>query len=190
MAMRKLLILLAASAFLASCSSLKISYDYDKNVDFSQFKTYSYYGWAKDSDELMSQFDKKRVETAFAKEFEKRGIEYVEKGGDIVVSLFLVVDEKTSTTAYTNHYGGGPYYGPYGYGVGWGWGMGYSTTSYHQYDYKVGTLVCDIFSSESKQLVWQGVGSGTIAENVHNRERNINRSVNMIMSQYPVKPLR
>ena len=189
--MRSLIILLFASLIISSCSSIKITSDKDGSYDFSNVKTLSYYGWTKESDKILNQFDKDRIEKSFADEFRNRGINVVDRDGDIIVSLYIVVDQKTGTTAYTNHYGaGGPYgwYGGYGYGAGWGWGMGYSTTSYHEYDYLVGTLVCDVFDSKSKNLVWQGVVSGEIDENPKNRERNIPRVVKELMKRFPVQP--
>jgi len=189
--MRSLFTVLFAGFVLASCSSIKITSDKDGSFDFNQVNTLSYYGWTEESDKILNRFDKERIEQSFADEFRKRGVSIVERDGDIVVSLFIVVDQKTGTTAYTNHYGaGGPYgyYGGFGYGAGWGWGMGYSTTSYSEYDYLVGTLVCDVFDSKSKKLVWQGVVSGEIDENPKNRERNIPRVVKELMKRYPVPP--
>jgi len=187
--MRKLSFLLIAVVFFASCSSLSITSDYDDMVNFNEFTTYSYYGWAKDSDQILNQFDKKRLEDSFAHEFDIRGIEYVETGGDIVVSLFIVVNQKTATTAYTDYYGAG-YGGYYGYGPGWGWGGGMSSTTYSQYDYLVGTLVCDVFETATRGLIWQGVASGTVDSKPANRERKIPKTVAAIMAQYPVKPIK
>jgi len=183
--MKKLFPILFIIPAVFSCSTIKFTSDYDKEVDFSKYKSLSYYGWAKDSDKVLNEFDKQRIEGAFAVEFMNRGIELKQTGGDIVVSLFIVIDQKTGTTAYTTHVGGGGW----GYGPGWGWGMGYSQTSYNEYDYKVGTLVCDVFDAESKKLVWQGVVSGEIDENPNNRERNIPRVVREMMKRYPVKSI-
>ncbi len=191
--MRNTFVYIIATILVASCSSVKFNADYDGDVDFSKFKTLSYYGWQEESDKILNRFDKERIEQAFADEFKKRGVSVVEKNGDIIVSLYIVVDQKTGTTAYTNHYGaGGPYgyYGGFGYGAGWGWGMGYSSTSYQEYDYKVGTLVCDVFDYDTKKLIWQGVVSGEIDENPKSRERNIPRVVKELMKRYPVDPIK
>jgi hypothetical protein len=191
--MKNLLIAIIAAIALTSCSSINISSDRDGDVDFTKFSTFSYYGWQKESDKILNQFDKTRIEQAFADEFKERGLTLVDKNGDVIVSLYIVVDQKTGTTAYTNHYGaGGPYgyYGGYGYGAGWGWGMGYSSTSYQEYHYMVGTLVCDVFDYKTKKLIWQGVVSGEIDENPKNRERNIPRVVRELMKRYPVKPVK
>ncbi len=188
---QKLFIISLALLAFASCSSIKVTSDKDGNFDFTKAKSLSYYGWTEESDKILNQFDKERIEKAFANEFKNRGVSVTDRDGDIIVSLYIVVDQKTGTTAYTNHYGaGGPYgyYGGYGYGARWGWGMGYSTTSYSEYDYKVGTLVCDVFDSKTKNLVWQGVVSGEINENPKNREQNIPRVVRELMKKYPVAP--
>ena len=191
--MRKQLSILALAAFtvffFSHCSNkLTISYDYDKDADFTQYETYSFYGWAKGSDQIINDLNKERIENAVADELAKRGLEYVEEGGDLTVSLFIQLDEKKGVNAYTDHYAAGPY--GYRYGPGWGWGYGYSTTRYHEYDYVVGTLVIDIFDHEKKQLIWQGVGSQTVDDNPKNREYGIKRGVRGIMSKYPVKPVK
>ena len=190
--MRNICIIILTFAFFTSCSSIKITSDKDGSVDFDQHKTLSYYGWAEESDKILNRFEKERIEDAFGKEFEKRGFSLVERDGDIIVSLFIVVDQKTGATAYTNHYGaGGPYgyYGGYGYGAGWGWGMGASSTTYSEYDYYVGTLVCDVFDSKTKKLIWQGVVTGEIDDNPKTRERNTPRVVKELMKRYPKKPI-
>jgi len=174
---------------LTSCSSTKFTSDKDGSVDFAKFKTLSYYGWSEESDKVLNRFEKERIENAFAEEFLKRGIKIIDRDGDIIVSLYIVVDRKTVTAAYTNHYGGGGpygYYGGYGYGAGWGWGMGYSSTNYQEYDYLVGTLVCDVFDSSTKKLIWQGVVSGEIDDNPKTRERNTPRVIKELMKRYPV----
>jgi len=179
------------SLFLVSCSSISVTSDYDKTVDFTQFKTYEYYGWADESDKILNDLDKKRIEQAFEAEFDKRGMQLVESGGDLVATLFIVVQEKTeqrATTTGTGAYGG--YYGGYyGYGPGWGWGPSYSTTTVSTYDYNVGTLVVDVFDKANEQLIWESAGQGTIDDNPQNRDKTIPKSVAKIMSAYPVQPI-
>jgi hypothetical protein len=173
---------------LNGCSSTKITSDYDKETDFSQYQDFHYLGWANDSDQILNDFDKKRIEQAFANEFGKRGIKFVDQSeADATVSLFIVVDEQTSVTAYSDYYGGMGY----GYGYpGWGWGGGMSTTRYQENHYLVGALVVDVFDAETKKLIWQGVSSGTINENTKNREERINYLARAMMAKYPVKPLK
>lgn len=176
---------------LNSCSSLKVYSDVDSSVDFTSYKSLEYYGWAEESDMILSTLDKDRIENAFGEEFKKRGFEIVESGGDMIVTLFIVVEQKTSTTATTTSMGGGygGYYGGYyGYGPGYGWGGGHSTTSIQEYDYNVGTLVCDVFDKKDEKLIWEGIGTGEINKNPKNRDKNIPKTVQAIMSKFPVPP--
>lgn len=180
-----------AIILLGGCSGIKVKSDRDKEVDFSKYKTLQYYGWTEESDKILNRFDKERIEKAFGDEFGKRGFSLVKEGGDIVVSLYIVVDQKTSTTAYTNHYG----MGGYGYGPRRGWyggygGMGSSVTTYNEEDYKVGTLVVDVFDRKTKKLVWQSVGEKTIKENPDAREKNIPKVAAAIMKPFPVAPMK
>ena len=80
---------------LGACSSVKVISDRDKSVDFTQFKTFEYFGWADNSDRILNRFDKERIESAFGDEFKKRGLEYVEKDGDLVVLLHIIVEDKS-----------------------------------------------------------------------------------------------
>lgn len=183
-------LIVLAALVLASCSGIKVTADYDKTVDFTKYKTFAYYGWIEESDKDLSPFDKKRIEEAFAQEFKSRGLELVKENADLVVALFIVEQQKTQTTATTTGTGGMYGYGGYyGYGPGWGWGGGHSTTTYSDYDYTVGTLVCDVFDASKKQLVWEGVGTKTISENPQKREKSIPVAVKAIMAKYPVQPL-
>ncbi len=178
---------IVVTMILASCSSITVTSDYDKSVDFTKFRTYSYYGWADNSDKLLNDFDKERIEKAFGAELGKRNLTYQREGGDITVALFIVTEQKQQTTATTTGMGGRYGYGGYyGYGPGWGWGTGMSTTTYNTYDYTVGTLVCDIFDTNGEQLIWEGVAQGTINENPQKREASIPKVVAQIMARYPV----
>lgn len=174
---------LAMLVLITACSPVKVVTDMDKSVDFSQYKTYSFLGWQKDSDQIMNEFDKKRIHEAFGNEFKARGMEYVEEGGDMAVSLFIVVDQKTSVTAYTDYYGSGGY-GYRRYGGGWGYGS--STTTYSESDYLQGTLVLDAFDTKTKDQIWQAVATGTVTENPEKREKTIPRNVAAMMKEFPV----
>ena len=101
-----LILLLAIVMIISSCNTLSVTSDYDKTVDFTQFKTYSYYGWADNSDKILTPFDKERIEKAFASEFNNRGLTFQKEGGDLVVALYIVTEQKQQTTATTTGMGG------------------------------------------------------------------------------------
>ncbi len=187
-------VLLVVCLIMSNSLKAQITFDYDKDVDFTQYKTYSFGGWQKDSGKLINDIDKKRILSSFKSELLQRDLDYELAEADLVITLFLVVDEKTSTTAYTDYMGAGMGYG-YGYGGGryggyyrpaWGWGGGYSTTSYSENDYKVGTFVVDIYDAKTKKLIWQGVSQKTINENGSKRAKTIPKNVGKLMKKYPV----
>ena len=186
----KLLPIIMIGMMLSACSSVSVTTDYDKTVDFTQIKTFEYYGWAAESDKILNDLDKRRIESAFGDEFKKRGMEYVESGGDVIVTLFIMTQDKTQYNATTTGMGYGGYYG---YGPGWGWGpgmgMSMSTTTVNEYNYTVGTLVIDMYHADNEQLIFESIGEGTINENPQKREKTLPKTIEQIMAPYPVKPI-
>lgn len=165
----------------------QVTGDFDKNTDFSKFKTYTFKGWEKDSDKEIPEFDKKRILDAFAKELTSRGMSHIEgDGGDLAITLYVVVDKKTSTTAYSTYTGGYGYYGRWG----WGGGIGSVNTSYTTDDYLEGTLVVDFYDQSTKELAWQGVLRSVVKEKPKQREKSIPKKIKKLMAKYPVKAAR
>lgn len=181
--MKHVILFTFAALFSISSFAQKVTVDVDENTDFSKFQSYTFLGWQDNSDQIMNDFDKKRLRESFQSEFEARKLEMAETNGDIAISLYIVVSLETSTTAYTNYYGGT------GYRYGWrgrGWGNGYSTTTYSENDYLKGTLVMDVFDGETKELIWQGVATGTIKEKPEQREKHLPKVVAKLMKKFPI----
>ncbi|MEP0710549.1 DUF4136 domain-containing protein [Algoriphagus sp.] len=176
--------------FFSISSFAQVKSDYDKDADFSSLKTYSFQGWQNDSDKQLNEFDKKRILDALKAEFDARGMTLVQSDADAEVTLYLVLDSKTSTTAYTDFMGG------MGYGPRWGWGMGVggmgmgsATTTYNEDDYTEGTLVVDMYDNSGKKLVWQGVLTSVVQEKPEKREKTIPKKIKKLMKQFPVKSM-
>lgn len=181
----RLLSTLMIVVFASSVMAQKVVTDSDQTYDFSGKKTIQFLGWQNDSDKIMNDLDKERMRTALHDEFQARGMSKVESGAELAVSLFIVVDQKTSTSAYTSYYGGTGY----GYrGRGGYWGGGHASTTYTESDYLEGTLVMDVFDGASKELVWQGVMTGTVKEKPEKRAKSIPKSVRKLMKKFPVQP--
>lgn len=181
-----LVVILSTSSFYAQVTS-----DYDKTVDFTKYKTFDFEGWQDNSDQLINDLDKTRILDSFGEEFRNRNLTYVEEGGDMIITFYFVIDQKTSTTAYTNYNGAMGYGGGWGYGYGRGWGMGMgmgsSTTTYSENVYDVGTFVVDAYDGESKKLVWQGISRKTINSNPKKREKTIPKGVKKLMKKFPIQ---
>lgn len=171
--------------FIVSTGFSQEKSSYDRSIDFTEFETYHFVGWNKDSDKILNDFDKKRVIEALKEEFKARGMSLVQSGEDVSITLFVVVDQEASPVAYA------AFNGLYGYKGQWGWGIdpgtGVANTTYVQDDYQEGTLVIDMYTA-SKKLIWQGIITSGVKENVEEGEKSISRKVRRLMNAYPVEP--
>ncbi len=167
----------------------KVTTDFEKEADFTKYTSVSFLGWQDDIGTALNDFDKKRFMDAFKEEMVKRNLTLLETGGDMTFVLYIVVQEKTSTTAYTSYYGGGAGRGYRGYRGG-GWGGGHSTTTYNESDYLQGTLVMDVFDGESKEQIFQAIATKTVNEKPEKREKSIPKGVKKVMKKFPIAPVK
>lgn len=188
--MKTLVGILIIFLILTSCSGTKVISDFDKTVDFNQYKSFSFYGWPKDSGARLNRFDKERIENSVKNELEKRGIRYVETNGDLLVTLFVVLEKRSNQTAITDFYGYGYFGWYYGYGPGYPWAPGYAFTRFYDDYYLFGTLVIDVFDNQRRVLVWEGMSSNTIEQIPEKRNKSVPKSVHAIMKDFPKKELR
>lgn len=186
----KVLSLVLSALFVSILASAQVTSDFDKEADFTKYKLYNFAGWVDGSDKILNELDKKRILDAFGAEFDKRGMTHVDEEGDITVTLFIVLDQKTSKSAYTNYTGGMGYGGRMGYGYG-AYGMGgSSTTTIEEYDYVDGTMIIDIYDNTTKKLVWQAIWKSEVNDNPKKRDKRVPKNVKKLMKTYPVKPVK
>ncbi len=188
--MKKYLLLSLGFVFMIGvyCNAQKIKVDLDKTIDFSKYKTYKFMGWQENIDSIVNDFDKKRLSGAFMEEMNKRKLKLVDSDPDMLMVTYLVIDQETSITGYTNYTGGMGV----GFRGGWGWGMGMgsSTTNYTEDDYLEGTMVIDFYDGDSKKLIWQATGVKTVTENPEKREKTIPKTVSKMMKNFPIQPVK
>lgn len=159
---------------IASCSSIRVTSDYDTATDFTKYKTFAFYKKGIDKVEI-SDLDKRRILKAVEAEMLAKGFVKSESP-DILVNIFTKSRQKIDVYDTNSYYymGWRPwYYGP-------NFGM-------HISKYTEGTLFVDLIDAEKKELVWQGIGSGglTTSGNVAKKEEKIKEFVAEIMAKYP-----
>jgi hypothetical protein len=175
----KKLLFITLVALVSGCSSVKVSYDYDKTKDFTKFKTYAY---TEDALALkINDLNRDRLIKAVDQELAARGMTK-SSSPDVLIDLIVKAEQKMDATA-TNT---GGYYGRYGYAGGFG-----GTTHISYNEYVEGTLFINMVEKAIEKIVWQGVGTRTIDETAspEKRETNINYAVKTIFTKYPVKPI-
>jgi hypothetical protein len=175
---------IAAILFLvSSCSSpLKVTSDYDKAVNFANYKTFSVYNLKVKGS--VSQLNADRIVNAIHNEMIKKGFTPASDSAsaDLLVNAVTILKDKQQISANTNYYGYGGMYRPYGY---YG-GMGMSgNTTVTTYEYKEGTFIIDVVDNKTQKMIWEGVGSKDIDSKPKNPEEVINNGVNKIMADFP-----
>jgi len=182
----KAISVLAFVMAMVSCSPLKVTVDMKNPTDFSKYKTYSFLGWQNNSGELLSVEDKAIMRDAFIKEFKRRGLEKVDTGGDMEISLFIITSEEVAVSGYNDYVGKG--FGGYNHYMG---GVGSPTGTYNN-NYKtrsrsVGTLIMDVYDGKNKNQVWQALANGTVEKNPKRRPSTMPGKIATIMKDFPVK---
>ena len=188
--MKKLVLLTIIAIGLSACqSSMTVVSDSDKSVDFNQFKTFQLLPWPEELNSLVGRTSQLLVDKSIKETLISYGYTYVEKNADLVVSTYVHIDEKEGVSAYSNYYGpsGYGYYGGfgYGYGYGYGYGGGVTTTTYQEYTYKEGSLILDFYDQKEKKLVWQGIGTDELSDDVKKIQNHIPSYVRQVLYDFP-----
>jgi len=164
-----------------SCEpALKVSTDYDKAANFSQYKTFSMYQDVNIHDAI-SQLNQDRIINAIKNEMKKKGYQETSSSPDLMVNVVAILKDRVDVSSTTNYYGYGGYYRPYSY---YGGGMG-GTTNYTTRHYKDGSLIIDLVDANTKKLVWQGIGNKEIDKPAKNPDETIPKAIATIMADYP-----
>jgi hypothetical protein len=145
--------------------------DYDRNANFAPYKTYSW-EQIKTQDPLMVDRIKSAVNGALA----AKSFTAVPSGGDLsIVAMETTQTQHTLDTFYNN------------FGGGWRWGgFGDATTTTETY--KVGTLVIDLFDTNTKKLVWRGSASDTLSNKSEKNIDNLDKGVEKMFKKFPPEP--
>ncbi len=165
--------LLLITLLMSACSSIQVATDYDRKVDFNQYKTFAFYKPGIDK-AAISDLDVKRILRSIQYELQSRGYRLSENP-DILVSIFTKEVDRVSVY---NNVGWG--WGWYGYPY---WGMGHNSVSTET----EGSLYIDLIDAERKELVWQGKGTGYLitSGNMAKKEERITEFVKEILAEFP-----
>ena len=181
------LALAAALLTLAGCSTGPVvRAEYDKSVDFSQYKTFGFFsplGTDRSGYEtVVSQY----LKAASRRELEARGLRYDEAAPQLRINFNARLSEQLRTTSMP-----GPSFGMGYYGYRGGF---YSAWPMYSYDtittsYTEGTLNIDVVDAARKQLVWEGVAVGNVNDTSAESIRpKIEQAVAAAFAKYPLAP--
>lgn len=192
---------------LVGCSTTynAVSTDYDRAVDFSQYKTFA---WLPDKADTANtpynnEIIRNNIRNYFGQCMSDRGYTFDGESPDILMQLVItnaqkerVITSYPSSYYYQPYYFGSFYYTPYPYGYyyrhypSYGYGYsgfpGYSTTQ--KQEYVNGSVTLNFIDRKNNKLVWTGTAEGDIYDASH-ISHDLHPAVHSILNEYPVKPL-
>jgi hypothetical protein len=180
---------LTAVLFLLSVGSAAaqdVRYDFDKDKDFSKYKTYKWVPikGADQPDDLTSR----AMTAAIDSELAEKGLTKTDADtADLYIGYQTAIGTEKEFTSYNSGWNNGPGWGGgwYGYG-GTATGTTYSSTS----TVYVGQLDLAMYDPAQKQLVWRGTATKTLDPEAkpEKKQKNINKAVEKLLKNYPPKP--
>ena len=176
----------ALAAGLFSCSTLKVSQDYDQTTDFSTFKTFA---WQEDIQpktgdiRVDSPLIDQRVRESIKTNLANRGMEY--SGEDLpdfkVAYTYTILTKIQSTPATTG----------VGIGIGTSGGLGGigMRTGSDIREYDQGLLVIDFLSPDTGKLWWRGTSTRVVSTHAtpDGITEDIETTVARLLEQFPPK---
>ncbi|MFD0860815.1 DUF4136 domain-containing protein [Sungkyunkwania multivorans] len=157
---------------MVSCAGIKVNYDYDREADFSQYKTYNYFD---DMDTGMSPLDTKRLIDVLNTAMQSKGFVLSEEP-DFLIDIQSGMEESANNSSVGVGMGGT------GRSVGGGVSVGIPLGSR-----LVREIQFDFVDASSKSLFWQAVSSNSYNENAspEKREANFKNLVVKVLERYP-----
>jgi hypothetical protein len=162
--------------------------NFDSSTDFTKYRTFAFASPLGTDRGGYQSIVSQHLKTATQRELESRGMRLVESAPQLLVNFSGALNEKlrvTSTPTMTMGMGfGGGYYGYRG-GMYSTWPMYTDQTSVRPYT--EGTLNIDIVDAARKQLVWEGVVTGTVTQTtLDNVQPSIDTAVTAAFAKYPI----
>jgi hypothetical protein len=161
------------------CSSMSVTYDYDKNVTWEKFTSYAWLAPENAppvnpaSNQLSGDLLEKRIHQAVASEMDQRSIKTSDDPA-FMMKYFLGTEDKVQVTDWGYRYS--DYY----------WGAGGRQIDVYQFTQ--GTLVIDIIDAQSKTLVWRGTATDVIdtkQKSPEEMQQRVNNVVHEILKNFP-----
>src|SRR5438876_12222750 len=179
-------ILLTTALFLMGVSSAyaqDVRYDFDKDKDFSKYKTYKWV--AIKGAEMPDELTQKALTSAVDTQLAAKGLTKTDSdNADLYIGYQTALGQEKEFTSYNTGWGYGP-----GWGGGWyGYGGMSSTTTYGSTStVDVGQLDVSMYDAAAKQLVWRGTASKTLDPKAkpEKKQKNINKAVEKLLKKYP-----
>jgi hypothetical protein len=156
----------------------KIKVEYDKNLDFSKFKTFAWGHHDAVSHPTLALL----IAGAIQEELTKRGLRQVESNPDVFIQVYGSIDTDMSVSYSNPLYSGMGGIPSFDSGfVMWGYMLGGTTAvTVHK-----GQLVVDVIDASQKKLAWRGMATDKLSDKKEKLLKQVNTAVEKMFQQYP-----
>jgi hypothetical protein len=165
-----LLAAMVAAAALACSTALKTDVGWDRNADFSRYKTWSW----KDDGSIRDAVWNRRVQSVLEDELARHGLTRSEQSPDLWVAVHWHLSTETRMVSYSPSWG-----------YAWGYWAGPAMTEV--YDVPAGSMLIDLVDVGRKEIVWRSSASAEIRANRENaeREQRLREILAQLFAGYP-----
>ena len=169
--MPRLALSVAAAALLAGCVPMTVQHDYDPDVDFSRYRTFTWMPVPENAETakstLSGPFLERRIKKSVVEALAEKGYARTDDDPDFLVAYYLRYRRKTDVAA--RGYG---YWGPRSLDVS---------------QYKEGTLILDFVDPETQELIWRGWSISALQPGHSPREEQeiLDMAVRQILKRFP-----
>lgn len=172
---------------LAGCASAPdVRVDYDRTVDFKSYQTFAFITPLGTDRGGYQSMVSQHLKAATQRELEARGLRLDASAPQLLVNFSAQLSEKLRVynAPAVGFYGwGGGYYG-YRAGMYGAWPMYGGPTVM---PYSEGTLNIDVVDAARKQLVWEGIVTGSVTQRqLDNVQQSIDEAVAAAFAKYPI----
>ncbi len=172
---RKLQILITAAALAlpAMAAAQDVKVDYDKAYDFAKLKTFA----VRLGTPWGNQLGEDRVKTIVAEGLVTKGWKQVsEDSADTIAVIHGASQTKHTLNTFYDGYGG------------WGYNSGFGSSTTTTSEYRVGTLVVDIFERPTKKLLFRGNAQAELSDKAEKNQKKAEKAVTKMFKDFPPKP--
>jgi hypothetical protein len=158
----------------AAVEAQHVKVHYDRSVDFSKFKTYS---WIKGLDADNPEVNRLIVED-ISRQLQSKGLQEVGQGADLSIAYYssLAGNINTHAVAYMK-------------GVDWKqWGEHEEVYGPKMVEMPIAKVVVDIVDAPANKLIWRGSASDAYTPNEARGKKRVNSSVAKMFEKFPPPP--
>jgi len=144
-------------------SAQTVAVDYDRQVDFSKFKSYAWVSGEPASNPLVH----KRIVSGIEAQLASKGWTQNNETPNALVVYYAAIDAERQLNAWGN----GPRWNGFG--------------SAKIETILTGQLVVDVYDARNEELIWRGVVSDEVSDKPEKNEKRLNEAIAKLFKQFP-----